>query len=48
MGVSFEQVGAAMATMTAQSTPAASATTQLNSMFAELGKSGTTASKALA
>ena len=34
MGVSFDQVGAALATMTAQGTPAAQATTQLNSLFA--------------
>ena len=47
MGVSFEQVGAGIANMTAQGTPAAQATTQLNSLFAELGKSGTTASKNL-
>lgn len=43
-GVSFENVGAALATMTAQGTPTAQATTQLNSLIAELGKSGTTAS----
>ena len=48
MGVSFEQVGAAMATMTAQGTPTAQATTQLNQLIAELGKSGTTAAKNLA
>ena len=47
MSVSFEQVGAALATMTAQGTPTAQATTQLNSLFAELGKSGTQAAKAL-
>lgn len=47
MGVKFEQVGAALATMTAQGTPTAQATTQLNQLFAELGKSGTTAQKAL-
>ena len=44
MGVSFEQVGASLATMTAQGTPAAQATTQLNSLIAELGKDGTVAS----
>lgn len=48
MGVSFENVGAAIATMTAKGTPAAQATTQLNSLMAELGKSGTTAAKNLA
>ncbi|MBQ2968666.1 MAG: phage tail tape measure protein [Clostridia bacterium] len=42
--VSFENVGAALATMTAQGTPTAQATTQLNSLIAELGKSGTIAS----
>lgn len=43
MGVSFEQVGAALSNMTAQGTPAARATTQLNGLFAELGKQGTVA-----
>lgn len=47
MNVSFEQVGAALATMTAQGTPTAQATTQLNSLFAELGKQGTVAQKSL-
>ncbi len=47
MGVEFEQVGAGLASMTAQGTPAAQATTQLNSLFAELGKSGTQAQVAL-
>lgn len=47
MGVSFENVGAALGTMTAQGTPAAQATTQLNSLFAELGKNGTQAALAL-
>lgn len=42
-GVSFEQVGASLAGMTAQGTPTAQATTQLNSLIAELGKNGTTA-----
>ncbi|MBQ9008191.1 MAG: phage tail tape measure protein, partial [Clostridia bacterium] len=46
MGVSFEQVGAAMSLMTARGTPTAQATTQLRSAIAELGKSGTKASKA--
>lgn len=48
MGVQFEQVGAGLAVMTAQGTPAAQATTQLNSLFAELGKNGTVAQKSLA
>lgn len=48
MGVSFEQVGAAISGMTAQGTPAAQATTQLNALFSELGKSGTKASNGLA
>lgn len=39
-GVSFEQVGAALATMTAMGTQTAQATTGLNSMLAELGKQG--------
>lgn len=47
MGVTFDQVGAALATMTAAGTPTAQATTQLNSLFAELGKSGTVASENL-
>lgn len=47
MNVAFEQVGAALATMTAQGTPTAQATTQLNSLFAELGKQGTVAQKGL-
>ena len=37
-GVSFEQIGASLATMTAQGTPAAQATTQLNSVLAELSR----------
>ncbi|MEG2841860.1 MAG: phage tail tape measure protein, partial [Ruthenibacterium sp.] len=44
MQVSFYQVGAALSTITAQGVPTAQATTQLNSLFAELGKSGTIAS----
>lgn len=47
MNVSFEQVGAALANMTAQGTPTAQATTQLNQLFAELGKKGTTGQKGL-
>lgn len=47
-GVSFEQVGASLAVMTAAGTPTAQATTQLNSLIAELGKNGTVASKNLA
>lgn len=47
MNVSFEQVGASLASMTAQGTPTAQATTMLNTMFAELGKQGTIASKNL-
>lgn len=48
MGVSFENVGAALATMTAQGTPTAQATTQLNTLIAELGKNGTVAAGNLA
>lgn len=47
MGVKFEQVATSLAVMTAQGTPTAQATTQLNSMISELGKSGTTANKSL-
>lgn len=46
MSVGFDQVSAALATMTAQGVPTAQATTQLNSLLAELGKSGTQANKA--
>ena len=42
-GVSFDQVSASLSTMTAQGTPTAQATTQLNSLIAELGKNGTVA-----
>ena len=48
MGVSFEQVGASLSVMTASGTPAAQATTQLATLFTELGQSGTEASKNLA
>lgn len=47
-GVAFEQVGAALAVMTAQGVPTAQATTMLNGIIAELGKSGTEAAKNLA
>lgn len=47
-GVSFEQVGASLAVMTASGTKTAQATTQLNSLIAELAKDGTVASKNLA
>ena len=47
MGVGFEQVGAAISSLTAAGTPAAQATTQLNSLFAELGKEGTKAQIAM-
>jgi TP901 family phage tail tape measure protein len=46
MGVSFGDVTAAIAAMTAKGTPTAVATTQLNNLFAELGKAGTKASDA--
>lgn len=45
--VSFETVSAALATMTAQGTSTAQATTQLNQLIAELGKEGTQAQKGL-
>jgi len=44
--VPFEQVGAALASITAQGVPTAQATTQLRAVFAELAKSGTSASDA--
>lgn len=47
MGVSFEQVGASLSTLTSASIPTAEAVTQLKSLFAELGKSGTTGQQAL-
>ena len=48
MGVSFEEVGASLATMTAQGTPTAQATTQLRQTITELSKEGTVASNNLA
>lgn len=45
MGVSFEQIGAAMALMTSKGTATAQATTQLRAAMTELGKAGTTADK---
>lgn len=47
-GVSFENVGAALSNMTAAGTPTAQATTQLNALIAELGKTGTQGAKSLA
>ncbi len=47
MNVSFEQVGAALSNMTAKGVPTAKSTTQLNQLFAELGKKGTKAQEAL-
>ena len=38
LGVGFDQVGAALATMTAQGVPTAQATTQLRQLFVELSK----------
>ncbi|MGL5637571.1 MAG: phage tail tape measure protein [Bacteroidales bacterium] len=46
LGVSFEDVSASLATMTAQGTPTSVATTQLRSAMNELSKSGTKASDA--
>lgn len=40
-GVSLRQLGAGYATLTVNSVPVAEATTQMNSMFNQLGKSGT-------
>lgn len=47
MNVQFDQVSASLATMTAQGIPTSQATTSLNQMLAELGKSGTQANTAL-
>ena len=46
-GVSLQQLGAGYAELTAKGVKPAEATTQLNSMLNQLGKSGTVASKAL-
>ena len=46
LGVSFEQVGATMAAMTAQGIPTAQAATQLRQALVELSKSGQVASDA--
>lgn len=46
-GVSFENVGAALAAMTAQGLRTRVAITQLRSLFTELGQSGTSGSEAL-
>lgn len=46
-GVSIEQVGAAISTLTAKGTGAAESTTQLKNLFTEMGKSGTTFSNML-
>ena len=46
-GVSFENVGASLATMTAQGIKTEVATTNLSGIISELGKKGTTASVAL-
>ena len=47
LGVSFEDVAASLAALTAQGVPTEQATTALNQVFAQLGKSGTTASDIL-
>lgn len=46
-GVSIEQLGASYAIMTAKGIATAESTTYMNSMFNELGKSGTTVDKTL-
>jgi len=46
-GIKFEEVGTQIAILTKNGTPAAQAVTQINQMIAELGKSGTIASKNL-
>jgi len=48
LGFSFEQVGAAMASITAKGVPTSQAATQLRSLLSEISKEGTKASKALA
>lgn len=48
MNVSIEQLEAGLAVLTAQGTKTAQATTELNSLFAELGKTGTKGQKAMA
>lgn len=45
LGVKFEDVGAAMATMTAQGTPTSVATTQLRQLFVELSKESSKTAK---
>lgn len=45
LGVSFDEVSAAMATITSQGTPTSVATTQLRQMFVELSKDGSKTSK---
>ena len=47
VNVEFEQLGAVLATLTANGFPTADAATVLNSMLNELGSSGSTAEKAL-
>lgn len=47
MGVSIEQLGASYAIMTAKGIATAESTTYMNSMFNELGKTGTVADKTL-
>jgi len=47
MGVNLEQVATGYAIMTSKGIKAAETTTYMNSMFNEMGKSGTTASKAI-
>ena len=47
MGVSFEQVGAAVSTLTNAGVKTAESMTQLKALFSELGKTGTMGQKAL-
>ena len=47
LGVEFDQVAASLAVMTAQGIGTSEATTKLNQLFVELGKSGTTGANAL-
>ena len=48
MNVSFDQVGAALATMSEQGLPATEAAEQLNAMLSEMGTQGSAAQQALA
>lgn len=46
-GVSFEEIGASIATLTSQGVPTSVAATQIRGAISEMGKSGTVAAKAM-